>query len=776
MAKRVIRRNSELLLPGVGDGALESDQEFETPYSQPKPIVHRDQVHGDVHYDPLSAKLLNTSAMQRLGRIYQLGYAHLVFRGGTHTRLSHVMGASHTATEIVDKLRFNYTKKTAVHPRYVVFPRDFLPCTSGSLDERWDVLRHLVAWAALLHDLGHVPLGHTLEDEFEGIFQKHDDFRSPRSPHLWGRESEIHQILTDENLHPASFKRCGVKREQVWQVVMLICFFKDAGDDGHARFKAQLEKGEPNSFLQMLREAHDQTAEIFRPYMADIVGNTICADYLDYLRRDPLNVGLDVLREIRVLSSFYVCVDPASSDRCFRMALALVDRHGKARLDVCTSVVELVRQRYRFAEIIYYHKAKVSASAMFAKAMSLIGQPPEIGKPRRLLYKKEFSAEATAESLLDGKERVESLKDDCVPKALLDSEIGDEGLHALLLSSAFQRVEKCVNAGERDELQNCLRGIAMLQAISDRQLHKVCFSISFEQFGKLTDGLKETEEVEKRLAPLLTRLRSERGLRDKLELEMTKAAGWPIDSLLLYVPPRKSQAKGIETFAFTKDGVVRLGNHPAVSAKVHELGKDYKALWRLLLLVHPEYREEVTSLSRAVDVLVCALWTGFAHLGTDERLHSHGTIDTLQEAAWFPYIPVENRGAAELMQRLSTAVGGTVSRPISWDRFIRLPILTTASQGSLAPDDHAQRAYLVERLMADNDQGSSIDQQEKRAVAKVRSHFAAPGMLAAYDAPAEVKTQFHYDTNVETGEQQQILRRAFELDDLAERLKSGTLS
>src|SRR5207237_6957859 len=102
-------------------------------------------------------------------------------------------------------------------------------------------------------------------------------------------------------------------------------------------------------FVRVLKQALMRTeGKTFFPYMADIVGNTICADYLDYLRRDPTNVGLDVLRDDRVASRFFIGNDLNGLPR---MALSLVDKHGKPRLDTCTGVVELVRQRYRFAEI-----------------------------------------------------------------------------------------------------------------------------------------------------------------------------------------------------------------------------------------------------------------------------------------------------------------------------------------------------------------------------------------------------------------------------------------
>ena len=34
-----------------------------------KHLIHRDQIHGDVDYAPLSVALLNTSILQRLGNI-----------------------------------------------------------------------------------------------------------------------------------------------------------------------------------------------------------------------------------------------------------------------------------------------------------------------------------------------------------------------------------------------------------------------------------------------------------------------------------------------------------------------------------------------------------------------------------------------------------------------------------------------------------------------------------------------------------------------------------
>jgi hypothetical protein len=89
-------------------------------------LTHRDQIHGDVYYDPLAVELLATEPLQRLGRVYQLGYGHLVYRGGTHTRLSHSLGAYATAGRLVSALEHNYETK-ASRPRGAIEPEEFLP-------------------------------------------------------------------------------------------------------------------------------------------------------------------------------------------------------------------------------------------------------------------------------------------------------------------------------------------------------------------------------------------------------------------------------------------------------------------------------------------------------------------------------------------------------------------------------------------------------------------------------------------------------------------------
>ncbi|NNJ56657.1 MAG: HD domain-containing protein, partial [Bacteroidia bacterium] len=89
---------------------------------------------------------------QRLRRIKQLGLTHLVYPGALHTRLHHTLGAMHLMQTAIDALKYKG-----------------IPI---SLEEEKGVLL-----AILLHDIGHGPFSHSLENSiFIGV--SHEDISS----------------------------------------------------------------------------------------------------------------------------------------------------------------------------------------------------------------------------------------------------------------------------------------------------------------------------------------------------------------------------------------------------------------------------------------------------------------------------------------------------------------------------------------------------------------------------------------------------------------------
>src|SRR5216117_2481825 len=241
----------------------------------------RDAVHGDIGMSSLEVELMDTPEFQRLRGIKQLGTAYLVFPSAVHTRFEHSLGSSWMAHRILAAVR-----RTA----------------SISADEE-----KLIRVASLLHDVTHIPFGHTLEDE-RRVLPRHDKDEQRVSYFL--RNSGIGRILEREGLQDAVIKTLYSE------------------DD----------------------------------FRSDIAGGAVSADLLDYLRRDTYFCGLSQYYDSRVVESFIL-------DNC-RLVINL-EKHGVLRHDALSELVNLLRIRYTLSERVYFHHAKISSGAMISKAVEL---------------------------------------------------------------------------------------------------------------------------------------------------------------------------------------------------------------------------------------------------------------------------------------------------------------------------------------------------------------------------------------------------------------------
>ena len=101
----------------------------------------RDPLWNNIRVEPFALRLVDTGTFQRLRYVRQLGLAHLVYPGASHSRFEHALGAYHLARVAL-----------------------------GILGERGELARApagdaaLVRVAALLHDVGHYPFSHALEE------------------------------------------------------------------------------------------------------------------------------------------------------------------------------------------------------------------------------------------------------------------------------------------------------------------------------------------------------------------------------------------------------------------------------------------------------------------------------------------------------------------------------------------------------------------------------------------------------------------------------------
>lgn len=139
--------------------------------------VFRDPVHNLVGFDrecdALILKLIDTPQVQRLRNIRQLGAASLVYPGATHTRFAHALG-----TAFLMKRVLAHFLQLNPPPRLAQILREH---------------RELLLAATLLHDVGHFPFSHLLEN-FAQIPHELWTVRIVGHPH-----SAVHRVLTAAN-------------------------------------------------------------------------------------------------------------------------------------------------------------------------------------------------------------------------------------------------------------------------------------------------------------------------------------------------------------------------------------------------------------------------------------------------------------------------------------------------------------------------------------------------------------------------------------------------
>ena len=103
--------------------------------------------------DAIAVAIMDTAAFQRLRYIRQLGLAHLVYPGATHTRFDHALGVYHLAVRALGILE-----------------------AGPALPDHVRRGARLIPYAALLHDIGHYAFSHALEElEPERIAGGHEE-------------------------------------------------------------------------------------------------------------------------------------------------------------------------------------------------------------------------------------------------------------------------------------------------------------------------------------------------------------------------------------------------------------------------------------------------------------------------------------------------------------------------------------------------------------------------------------------------------------------------
>lgn len=193
--------------------------------------VFKDPVHHSIYVQDLTIwKLISTPEFQRLRRIRQLGTSYLTFHGAEHSRFSHSLGVYEITRKIISQFERN---------RYSDWPQEE---------------KLLSLCASLLHDIGHGPFSHSLEQ----IFHTH---------------------------------------HEQWTCDIIL------GDTGVNRVLREVDPDFPDKVASVIRKKYE------KPIVVSLVSSQLDADRMDYLLRDAYFTGVnygtfDLDRILRMLRPY----------------------------------------------------------------------------------------------------------------------------------------------------------------------------------------------------------------------------------------------------------------------------------------------------------------------------------------------------------------------------------------------------------------------------------------------------------------------------------------
>jgi HD superfamily phosphohydrolase len=536
---------------------LTQDMRDEEPWGLPAAVLAPDKVvtdpiHGDIYLNVLERAIVDSPAFQRLRGVRQLGMAHLVYPGATHTRFAHSLGTLRVAQDLFDVA---FSQRDTRHGRPDIFEewRQDLGVDLSRGDDHAQARAYrsylkkvgeamvVTRLGALLHDIGHVPFGHSVEDDLQ-ILDAHDE-NTARFIRLWDDIGRQHVRVTETiSLTVAELIKAPLRRHLR---PLILSKEKQRVPQGKLKF----------------------------PFAQDIIGNTICADLIDYLQRDHLFTGLPLSLGDRYMSGFYVT---RGRRELFPGRMTLnIHRGGRERADIVTELLKHLRYRYELQERVIVHHAKLSADAMIGKmlellrdamwaesASALIDPPAFAGRDRQMADARDISEIGDDVRAIDphAPSRIDTWVKERLEELFLAH--GDDGLLEHL-----RDVNQTYVDGRRGGVSTLSRELL------DRKL--------FRRAARAR-GAKAAKELYERFHRPETRRQLERDAAAYAEI----SDGWKV---VIWLPKPEMRLKQAEVLVDHGDGISQLVEY---SPRGKEIYDEHKALWSIWVFVHRDVTPE----------------------------------------------------------------------------------------------------------------------------------------------------------------------------------------
>jgi len=293
-----------------------------------KPVY--DNIYGFIYLTREEKKLLSSPYLQRLNLIKQNSLSYFVFPGATHTRLSHSLGVLNITERLIQKLK--KTRKIEIT----------------------ETAHTITRLAALLHDIGHYPLSHTIEASYMETNQ------AKKADNVFDSSKNI--IMTDIPTISSFLESTDRKKdkrfnhERIAEKIIKTDSFKQELKNAGFNLREML-LNIIGAFITgdkaIIESIEDEEKRNMYFILSQLIHSDFDADQMDYMIRDTVNTGIkSSLRLDFIINNLNICNKKLSNESirpsiCFNSnAIQSIEQF-------------LLAKFYWYSEILYYDKVAI---------------------------------------------------------------------------------------------------------------------------------------------------------------------------------------------------------------------------------------------------------------------------------------------------------------------------------------------------------------------------------------------------------------------------------
>jgi HD superfamily phosphohydrolase len=695
----------------------------------------RTVLYGDQRLSAAELEVLHTPAMQRLYGLRQLGLTDRIFIDASHARIHHVVGVLHHVDKLMAAIEINLGRSK--RPLKIGTKGSHKTLAATELIELAQKRKPVVRFIGLLHDLTHAPFGHTVEDEIRLVGTKHDEparqadafyrmlcqlfawlwveAKGPdltQCPELKPFLSQSAEAATPDpqkagELAARLFSDVSfIEATTCWRLThgeiaellaQLRCAMTallhlealhksvlhswDLPDGGEYEFQAAIRIALTGTSFEHLLTEFD-----FQPrrdaFMLDIVGNTVCADLLDYAKRDSHFAGLRLDYDPERIAENFTLVshdasgyefshrqgDDGSDLRrsvpsgaadpfdgwCLRTAISLFSH--KYRTDIPSELMNLLNVRFYLYERAIYHPTKCAAGSMLGTALQLLGwrgsaanTTPTLPPHLRFVGDDVFLHDicAALNFVLDWT-KARTAEETIAEGSLVQLANLDRVHNGLVLALLRLRIGQTMAEARRE--------FSASRLMLDRLTARRYFRPVWRALPSSTDARLQAG------AEALAELFRQPDIRYEAERQIEIKADLPLGTVTIHCPSRTT-ARKIANVLLTKPGeggedeICKLkdigsldgpifGEHQKAVKAVEQM---YGSMWRLTVYVAPEHLGHYERIADACGQVVF------------QTVDLHGQFEDRPETLWHndPNLQKELSMKLESSQTLSRSAGPT---------------------------------------------------------------------------------------------------------------------